>query len=88
MVLRSPSQGAGLLAEARVLDLAEAAADACRAERIPALVGSLDDVRAAAVLSVPSAADPDQVLGRVCDAARHGLARRASRPTACRAVTR
>ncbi len=80
MVLRSPSQGAGLLAEARVLDLAEAAADACRAERIPALVGSLDDVRAAAVLSVPGAADPDQVLGRVCDAVRRGLARRASRP--------
>jgi purine catabolism regulator len=80
MVLRSPSPGAGLLAQARVLDLAEAVADACQAERIPALVGSLDDARAAAVLSVPSAADPEQVLGRVCDAVRGGLARRASRP--------
>ena len=80
MVLRSPGPGAGLLAQAQVLDLAEAAADACRVERIPALVGSLDDVRAAAVLSVPSAADPDQVLGRVCDAVRRGLARQASRP--------
>jgi purine catabolism regulator len=80
MVLRSPGPGAGLLAQARVLDLAEAVADACQAERIPALVGSLDDARAAAVLSVPSAADPEQVLGRVCDAVRGGLARRASRP--------
>ena len=74
-VLRSPDRGAGLLAQARVLDLAEAVAEACRAERIPTLVGSLDDVRAAAVLSVPSTADPEQVLGRVCEAARRGLAR-------------
>ncbi len=79
-VLRAPDRGAGLLAQARVLDLAEAMADACRAERIPALVGSLDDVRAAAVLSVPSTADPDQVLDQVCGAARRGLARRANRP--------
>ena len=79
-VLRSPDQGAGLLAQARVLDLAEAVADACRAERIPVLVGSLDDVRAAAVLSVPGTADPEQLLGRVCEAVRQGLARRASRP--------
>jgi purine catabolism regulator len=79
-VLRSPDQGAGLLAQARVLDLAEAVADACRAERIPVLVGSLDDVRAAAVLSVPGTADPEQLLGRVCETVRQGLARRASRP--------
>lgn len=79
-VLRSPDQGAGLLAQARVLDLAEAVADACRAERIPALVGSLDDVRAGAVLSAPSSADPERLLGRVCEAVRRGLARRASRP--------
>ncbi len=79
-VLRSPDQGAGLLAQARVLDLAEAVADACRAERVPVLVGSLDDVRAAAVLSVPGTADPEQLLGRVCEAVRQGLARRASRP--------
>ena len=79
-VLRSRDQGAGLLAQARVLDMAEAVADACRAERIPALVGSLDDVRAGAVLSVPGAADPEQVLAGVCGAVRRGLARRASRP--------
>ena len=79
-VIRSPDGGAGLLAQARVLDLAEAFAEACRAERIPALVGSLDDVRAAALLSAEAGADPEQVLARVCTAARLGVARRARRP--------
>jgi purine catabolism regulator len=80
VVLRFPGGGAGLLAQARVLDMAEAVADACRAERVPALVGSLDDVRAAAVLSAASSADPEQLLAQVGQAVRRGLARRASRP--------
>jgi PucR family transcriptional regulator, purine catabolism regulatory protein len=79
-VIRSPDGGAGLLAQARVLDLAEAFADACRTERIPALVGSLDDVRAGALLSAGAGADPQQVLAGVCAAARLALARRARRP--------
>ena len=79
-VIRSPDDGAGLLAQARVLDLAEALADACRTERIPALVGSLDDVRAGALLSAGAGADPEQVLAGVCAAARRALARRARRP--------
>jgi len=79
-VIRSPEGGAGLLAQARVLDLAEALADACRTERIPALVGSLDDVRAGALLSADGAADPEEVLAGVCAAARLALARRARRP--------
>ena len=79
-VIRSPDGGAGLLAQARVLDLAEALADACRTERIPALVGSLDDVRAGALLSAGAGADPEQVLAGVCAAARLALARRARRP--------
>jgi purine catabolism regulator len=79
-VIRSPDGGAGLLAQARVLDLAEALADACRTERIPALVGSLDDVRAGALLSAGTGADPEQVLAGVCAAARRSLARRARRP--------
>ncbi|HUY46421.1 MAG TPA: helix-turn-helix domain-containing protein [Streptosporangiaceae bacterium] len=74
-VIRSRGGGAGLLAQARVLDLAEAVAEACRAERIPALVGSLDDVRAGALLSVDSAADPERVLAGVCEVVRLGLAR-------------
>jgi PucR family transcriptional regulator, purine catabolism regulatory protein len=80
VVLRFPGGGAGLLAQARVLDMAEAVADACRVERVPALVGSLDDVRAAAVLSAASSADPERLLARVAQAARRGLAWRASRP--------
>jgi PucR family transcriptional regulator, purine catabolism regulatory protein len=80
LVLRSAGRGAGLLAQARVLEAAEAVADACRSERIPALVGSLDDVRAGAVLSAAGSADPEQVLAGVCQAVRRGLARRASRP--------
>jgi purine catabolism regulator len=79
-VIRSPEGGAGLLAQARVLDLAEAFADACRTERVPALVGSLDDVRAGALLSADAGADPEQVLASVCAAARLALARRARRP--------
>ena len=73
-VIRSPDGGAGLLAQARVLDLAEAFADACRTERIPALVGSLDDVRAGALLSADAGTDPEQVLAGVCAAARLALA--------------
>ncbi len=62
--LRDPS-GPGLLgvsAHARVLDVADAAAAACRAERIPSLVGTLDDARAGAMLSLSPRADPDRVL--------------------------
>jgi PucR family transcriptional regulator, purine catabolism regulatory protein len=77
LVVRSGDAGPGLLAQARVLEAAEAVADACRAERIPALAGALDDVRAAALLSVPVTADPGQVLTGVCEAIRRSLAARA-----------
>jgi PucR family transcriptional regulator, purine catabolism regulatory protein len=62
--LRDPSgPGAlGVSAHARVLDIADAAAAACRAERIPSLVGTLDDARAGAMLSLSPRADPDRVL--------------------------
>src|SRR6266700_2049582 len=52
----------GVSAHARVLDIADAAAAACRAERIPSLVGTLDDARAGAMLSLSPRADPDRVL--------------------------
>ncbi|MGH3188899.1 MAG: PucR family transcriptional regulator, partial [Streptosporangiaceae bacterium] len=55
-------QGLGVSAHTRVLDLADAAAAACRAERLPALVGTLDDTRAGAMLSLSQHADPDRVL--------------------------
>jgi purine catabolism regulator len=69
--LRDPSGISGTLgvsAHARVLDVADAAAAACRAERVPSLVGTLDDARAGAMLSLSPHADPDRVL--------HGLAAR------------
>jgi purine catabolism regulator len=69
--LRDPSGVSGMLgvsAHARVLDVADATAAACRAERVPSLVGTLDDARAGAMLSLSPQADPDRVL--------HGLAAR------------
>jgi PucR family transcriptional regulator, purine catabolism regulatory protein len=57
------TQGAlGVSAHARVLDLADATAAGCRAERVPSLVGTLDDVRAGAMLSLSPHTDPDAVL--------------------------
>jgi len=55
----------GMSAHARVLDLADAAAAACRAERIPSLVGTLDDDRAGAMLSLGPQVEPDDVLTRL-----------------------
>ena len=60
-----------------MLDVAEAVADACRGERIPALVGSLDDERAVGLLALEGGADPAPVLTAVCAAARQRLADRA-----------
>ncbi len=79
-VLRFRLGGPGLPAQARVLEVAEAMADACRSERIPALVGPLDDVRAGALLSLERQANPDQALTAVCDGARQRLAHRTRMP--------
>ncbi len=61
----------GVSAHARVLDAADVVAAACRAERIPSLVGTLDDARAGAMLSLSPRADPDRVLaglaGRIAE---------------------
>jgi len=67
MVLRfRDSPGAlGVSAHTRVLDLADAAAAACRGERIPSLVGTLDDARAGAMLSLGPRAEPDDALTRL-----------------------
>ena len=55
----------GLSAHARVLDVADITAAACRAERIPSLVGTLDDARAGAMLSLSPRADSDRVLNQL-----------------------
>jgi purine catabolism regulator len=45
-----------------VLEAADTVAAACRAEQVPALVGTLDDVQAGALLSLNPQADADRVL--------------------------
>ncbi|HMD91810.1 MAG TPA: PucR family transcriptional regulator ligand-binding domain-containing protein [Trebonia sp.] len=45
-----------------VLEVAEAVAAACRQAGVPALAGALDDLRAGALLSLPSAADAGEIL--------------------------
>jgi PucR family transcriptional regulator, purine catabolism regulatory protein len=61
-IVRIRESGPGISAHARIADVTEAVADACRDGRIPALVGSLDDVRAGALLSLPPRADADEAL--------------------------
>jgi purine catabolism regulator len=63
----------GMSAHARVLEVADAAADACRAERIPALVGTLDDARAGVMLSLPPRVEPDRVLTALATRVRERL---------------
>jgi PucR family transcriptional regulator, purine catabolism regulatory protein len=65
MVLRFREPGLGVSAHARVLDLADTAAMACRAERIASLVGTLDDARAGAMLSLGPSAEADDALTRL-----------------------
>jgi purine catabolism regulator len=70
MVVGFRQSGRGLPAHARVLEVADALADACRRERVPALVGSLGEAGVGALLSADRGADPDAVLTAVCAAAR------------------
>jgi len=65
--------GRGLPAHARTVEVADALADACRRERVPALVGSLGEGGVGALLSADRGADPDAVLTAVCAAARQRL---------------
>jgi purine catabolism regulator len=67
IVLRRPGDiaagdGPGISAHARILDVADVTAAVCRGEQIPALVGTLDDVQAGAMLSLGPRAPVDQVL--------------------------
>jgi purine catabolism regulator len=79
LVLRlsdTPGSGFGALgvsAHARVLDVADITAAACRTERVPALVGTLDDARAGAMLSLSPQADPDRVLTSLATLIRERL---------------
>jgi PucR family transcriptional regulator, purine catabolism regulatory protein len=64
---------AGLAAHARGLQVADAAAAACRSCRVPALVGLLDDTRVGALLVLPPRSGPDAVLGRLAGQLRKRL---------------
>ena len=63
VVVRAAGGPGGLAAQARTATVADATAAACRQQRLPALVASLDDSRVAALLALPPRADPDAVLG-------------------------
>jgi PucR family transcriptional regulator, purine catabolism regulatory protein len=63
----------GLEAHARALQVADVMAEECRREGVPALVGSLDDVRVGALLALAPRADPDAVLGRLAGRLRRRL---------------
>jgi PucR family transcriptional regulator, purine catabolism regulatory protein len=79
MVLRLGSAGGkqadvpGISAHTRVLEAADTMAAACRAEQVPALVGTLDDVQAAAMLSLAPRAEADQVLAAIASRLRERL---------------
>ena len=77
VVVRFRGTAPGLLAQARVLDVAEALADACRGEHVRALVGSLDDERAGALLALDGQADLARMLTAISTAAAQRLADRA-----------
>jgi PucR family transcriptional regulator, purine catabolism regulatory protein len=63
-----------LAGPARAAGIADAIAAACRHLRLPALVGSLDDDRVAALLALPPRSDPDAALRRLADQLRPRLA--------------
>ena len=65
--------GPGLAAQARAVGIADAIAAACRQQRVPALVGSLDESRVAALLALPPRADPDVALGLLAEQLRSRL---------------
>jgi PucR family transcriptional regulator, purine catabolism regulatory protein len=77
VVVRFRGAAPGLLAQARVLDVAEAVAEACRDEHVRALVGSLDDERAGALIALDGQADQGRALAAICASARQRLADRA-----------
>jgi purine catabolism regulator len=70
------SVAGGLAAQARAAEVADALAEACRQLRVPALVGSLDDDRIAALLALPPRSDPEAALRRLAEQLRPRLSGR------------
>ncbi|WP_460753306.1 PucR family transcriptional regulator [Nocardiopsis oceani] len=71
IVLRLRESGTGLAAQARLSDTAEGAARACRELRLPALVGSLDDLRVGILLALPNRQRLDATLHLLADRVRN-----------------
>jgi PucR family transcriptional regulator, purine catabolism regulatory protein len=69
-----PSVASALAAPARAAGIADALAEVCRQLRMPALVGSLDDDRVAALLTLAPSADPEAALSRLATQLRPRLA--------------
>jgi purine catabolism regulator len=63
----------GLAAQARAAGVADAIAEVCRQQRVPALVGSLDEERVAALLALPPKSDPVAALARLAGQLRPRL---------------
>jgi len=73
VIVRMRDMGPGISAHTRIAEVTEAVADACREGRLPALVGSLDDARAGALLSLPLRADADAELTALAGRLRQRL---------------
>lgn len=63
----------GLAAQARLSELAETAAAACRDVRLSALVGALDDTGTGILLALPMRMDPDRALRTLSEQLRPRL---------------
>jgi purine catabolism regulator len=72
-VLRLREEGSGLAAQARLSELAETAAAACRDVRLSALVGALDDAGTGVLLALPMRTDPDRALRALSEQLRPRL---------------
>jgi PucR family transcriptional regulator, purine catabolism regulatory protein len=73
VVVRLAGNPAGLEAQARSTSIADALADVCRRERVPALVSSLDVDRVAALLALPPKSDIEAALARLAGQIRPRL---------------
>jgi PucR family transcriptional regulator, purine catabolism regulatory protein len=73
VVVRLAGLPAGLGAQARAAVVADALAEVCRSQRVPALVGALDDERAGALLALPARSDGDAALSRLAGQLRPRL---------------
>lgn len=70
VVLRRHGDGPGISAHARMMDDADVVASACRQANVPALVGTLDDTKVAALLSIAPRASVDDTLTKLATSIR------------------